>query len=181
MPAITWDMTEIDVPTTAEIVAAIKADPDLGTAGLIADAATAATQATAAASGVASLGSGSGTAFVSYPVLANGNIESLVLGDDYKTANNRHIRWTVPSNVTIASCFMALSQPQATVIITGVPTDAGGGDTNLTFEIDKAQWGALIDGQADLSVEMRDAAGNEITPIHSFVQRRRVRLIRKFT
>ena len=39
--------------SAADIIAAFKADPDLGTAGLIADAATAATEATAAVADIA--------------------------------------------------------------------------------------------------------------------------------
>lgn len=123
---------------------------------------------------------GTGAAFVQFPVMADGSIEELIIGDDYKIANGRELKWRVPTPVAVATCFFGISQRGASIIIEGNPVPVGG-QTDLIFEIGRDEWGALVQGKANFSVEMRDASGNEITPIHSFIGCEELMLLNKYT
>ena len=128
----------------------------------------------------------SGTTLTSGPVLPNGSLRPLVIGDDYKLANLRALIWGVTTDVTVASCFLTLSQlDHSTQLRNEIDITGSANNTNatkqLTFEIDADDWGDMEDGEASFNVEMRDGAGNKITPVHSFIQTKKVRLLRKYT
>jgi len=115
------------------------------------------------------------------PVLSNGRLHTLIIGDDYKAANGRALVWVIATTVTVESCHLVIFQNNTRkMVIEGTPTN-GSGEATLSFDIDGDDWEPMRNGDAEFNVEMRDAAGNEITPIHSFVQRQRVLLVRKFT
>ena len=126
-------------------------------------------------------GGGGGVGQVGPPVLADGSVRVLVIGDDYKATNGRGLSWTITTTVTVASCRLAIYQNATRqMVITGTPTN-GTGSATLSFDIDGDDWAPMTNGDAELNVEMRDAAGNEITPIHTFIANRKVRLIHKYT
>lgn len=115
------------------------------------------------------------------PVITSGRINPLIIGDDYKATNGRALSWTITSTVTVASCRLAIYQSATRqMVITGTPTN-GTGTVTLSFDIDKADWSPMTNGDAEFNVEMRDGAGNEITPVHSFIASRKVKLIHKYT
>jgi hypothetical protein len=131
-------------------------------------------------------GGNAGVTLTSGPVLPNGSLRPLIIGDDYKAANSRALVWNVTTDVEVASCFLTLSQldhstqTRNEIDITG-SADNTTATKQLTFEIDSDEWGDMEDGEASFNVEMRDSAGNKITPVHSFIQTKKVRLLRKYT
>ena len=128
-------------------------------------------------------GGGGGGGIVSplTPVSVSGRINALVLNDDYKATNGRALEWTITTIVTVASCRLAIYQSSTRqMLITGTPTN-GVGTATLSFDIDANDWAPMTNGDAEFNVEMRDAAGNEITPVHSFIASRKVRLVHKYT
>lgn len=131
-------------------------------------------------------GGNAGVTLTSGPVLPNGSLRPLIIGDDYKAANSRALVWNVTTNVEIASCFLTFSQidhstqTRNEIDITGT-ADNTNPTKQMTFEIDTDEWGDMEDGEASFNVEMRDSAGNKITPVHSFIQTKKVRLLRKYT
>jgi hypothetical protein len=111
---------------------------------------------------------GSGAAALFQPVLTDGTIRTLlVIGDDYRTADGRAFVWTVTTSVTPTSCFLGFyKDADNQVIVEGSIVD-NGATVTLTFELLKAQTESLEPGEYEYTVEMRDAGGIKITPIHS--------------
>jgi hypothetical protein len=111
---------------------------------------------------------GTGAATLFQPVLTDGTIRTLlVIGDDYRTADNRAFVWTVTTSVTPTSCYLGFyKDADNQVIVEGSIVD-NGATVTLTFELLAANTVGLEVGEYEYTVEMRDSNGIKITPIHS--------------
>lgn len=176
-----------EVLTTAEILAAIKADPELGTTGLIADAATAATSSASVQTSLASAATNGGMVVSYSPVSETGQIsQPLVIGDDYKSTLANALAWNVPKlpgvDVGDAECYFGIKNSAgAGFIVTGAVSAVDSETWKLTFEIPKATWSTLTKGDYEWSAEVRDASGNEVTRVRNADYNYRVQLVEKQT
>lgn len=134
---------------------------------------------------------GSGTVFTSPPVTETGQLDAIVIGDDYNKANNRSFKWTFDAipGFNIGVCtgkFGAKhsSNPSAYSFLVTAPagdiTDLGGGRWQVEFEIDHTKTDELPQAFYDWSVEITED-GEEITIAKSRDTRDRVRLVHKQT
>ena len=108
----------------------------------------------------------------SNPVTSTGQITSPVfIGDDYLHANGRAFSWTIAarSGVTAATatCFFGGSYGTLTWLVQGTVVDNGNSTWTLRFELPKTITGSLVAGFYAWSVELRNAAGTEITEVAS--------------
>jgi hypothetical protein len=119
---------------------------------------------------------------VGSPVLPDGSLSTLVIGDDYKATNGRALSWILNTSIVIASCRIAFYQNGARqMAINGTVSVLQDQTQRLSFDITAENWAPMTNGDAEYNVEMRDAANNEITIVHSFIAGRKVRLIHKYT
>jgi len=116
------------------------------------------------------------------PVNADGSIRKMIfIGDDYRAADGRAFQWTVTTTVAVASCFLGFyKDADNNLIKAGTVADNG---VTLSFDLLKAETQGLEPGEYEYSVEMRDANGIEITPVHSLNgnAKRYARFVRKRT
>jgi hypothetical protein len=112
---------------------------------------------------------------ISNPVV-NNVLNTIVIGDDYLTANGRALIWTFRTSMTVATCFLAFyKDPVNKLLIEGAPAvnPVNPELTNLVFQMARtltepvSPGVPLIPGMYEYNVEMRNSAGNEITPIHA--------------
>jgi hypothetical protein len=108
----------------------------------------------------------------SNPVTSTGQITSPVfIGDDYLHANGRAFSWTIAarSGVTAATatCFFGGSYGTSTWLVQGTFVDNGISTWTLRFDLPKTITGSLVAGFYAWSVELRNAAGTEITEVAS--------------
>ena len=108
----------------------------------------------------------------SNPVTSTGQITSPVfIGDDYLHANGRAFSWTIAarSGVTAATatCFFGGSYGTSTWLVQGTVIDNGNSTWTLRFDLPKTITGSLVAGFYAWSVELRNAAGTEITEVAS--------------
>lgn len=116
---------------------------------------------------------------------ATGKMIDLVIGDDYLTAHDRQLEWTVdkPTNFEPAgaTCWFGVDLGPYTnqVLLVEGLIDDNGDTLTLNFEIPKAKTQGLKSGKCDWSVAIHDANGHEITSVRSGVNG--VSLVEKFT
>ena len=115
---------------------------------------------------------GTGSATVSAPVTASGEITEIVIGDDYLSSNSRTFDWTVdlPVGFTAGqtSCYFGGQMDRANKwLVQGAVTNVGGGKIKLSFELAKTVTEKLLPGAYDWSVEVRDSNGVEITRVRA--------------
>ena len=124
----------------------------------------------------------SGHVVVSWPVVANGRIRTPVIrGDDYLAANDRQFRWTVPAPIgaadTSSVCkFGATHESTDDAFVVEGTIIADGADWHLDFDLTQDNTEPMPLGWYSWSVEVRDAAGNEMTQLYGKFQ-----MIRKHT
>lgn len=133
---------------------------------------------------------GSGTAFTAVPVSELGQLDKIIIGDDYLKANSRSFKWTFDAipGFTIGTCtgvfgVKASSNPALSFTSTATTTDItdlGGGRWQVEFEVAKTLTSALPQGTYDWSVEIVQA-GTEITVAKSKDRQSPVRLMVKQT
>jgi len=109
---------------------------------------------------------------VSYtgPVTAKGRIDQVVIGDDYLTAHGTAFVWTIDAIAGMSAATVTVhfggKCGANTFARTGAATDIGGGKWSLVVEMPRADSGNLIAGEYIYSVEVRNAAGVELTRIY---------------
>jgi hypothetical protein len=109
---------------------------------------------------------------VSYagPVTAKGRIDQVIIGDDYLTAHGTAFVWTIDAiaGMSAAAVTVSFGGKCGTNIFarTGTATDIGSGKWSLVVEMPRANSGNLIAGEYLYSVEVRNAAGVELTRIY---------------
>jgi hypothetical protein len=109
---------------------------------------------------------------VSYagPVTAKGRIDQVIIGDDYLTAHGTAFVWTIDAIAGMSAAAVTVSFGGKcgtnTFARTGTATDIGGGKWSLVVEMPRANSGNLIAGEYIYSVEVRNAAGVELTRIY---------------
>lgn len=115
---------------------------------------------------------GTGSATISSPVASSGQIFGpLIIGDDYLAANDRALQWTVatPTGVTVgvATCQLGFLLGTNTLQVDGTLTDAGGGNSLLSFDLTRAQTETLPAGFYSWSVQITSDDAKEITKVKS--------------
>lgn len=121
------------------------------------------------------------------PVSASGQITTpLVIGDDYKAAIGNGLSWNVPKLTGVATldalCFFGIKNGAGQgFIVQGTVTDVDASTWKLSFDIPKATWGTLTEGDYKWSAEVRDASGNEVTRVRNADFNYRVQLVEKQT
>jgi hypothetical protein len=109
---------------------------------------------------------------VSYagPVTAKGRIDQVIIGDDYLTAHGTAFVWTIDAIAGMSAAAVTVSFGGKcgtnTFARTGTATDIGSGKWSLVVEMPRANSGNLIAGEYIYSVEVRNAAGVELTRIY---------------
>ena len=109
---------------------------------------------------------------VSYagPVTAKGRIDQVVIGDDYLTAHGTAFVWTIDAIAGMSAAAVTVhfggKCGSNTFLRTGTATDIGAGKWSLVVEMPRADSGNLIAGEYIYSVEVRNAAGVELTRIY---------------
>lgn len=109
---------------------------------------------------------------VSYlgPVTSKGRIDQVVIGDDYLTAHGTSFVWTIDaiSGMSAAAVTVHFGGKCGTNTFsrTGTASDIGSGKWSLVVEMPRADSGNLIVGEYVWSVEVRNAAGVELTRIY---------------
>jgi hypothetical protein len=109
---------------------------------------------------------------VSYagPVTAKGRIDQVIIGDDYLTAHGTAFVWTIDAIAGMSAAAVTVSFGGKcgtnTFARTGTATDIGSGKWSLVVEMPRANSGNLIAGEYLYSVEVRNAAGVELTRIY---------------
>jgi hypothetical protein len=109
---------------------------------------------------------------VSYagPVTAKGRIDQVIIGDDYLTAHGTAFVWTIDAIAGMSAAAVTVhfggKCGSNTFARTGAATDIGGGKWSLVVEMPRADSGNLIAGEYIYSVEVRNAAGVELTRIY---------------
>jgi len=109
---------------------------------------------------------------VSYagPVTAKGRIDQVIIGDDYLTAHGTAFVWTIDAIAGMSAAAVTVSFGGKcgtnTFARTGTATDIGSGKWSLVVEMPRADSGNLIAGEYIYSVEVRNAAGVELTRIY---------------
>jgi hypothetical protein len=114
----------------------------------------------------------SGSVQTSLPVTSAGQITGpLYIGDDYLNANGRAFSWTISprSGVTVgtATCLFGGSYLSSSWLVTGTVIDNGNNTWTLRFELPRTVTESLVAGFYAWSVELRNAAGTEITEVAS--------------
>lgn len=131
---------------------------------------------------------GTGAAFATAPVSVTGDLEVLVIDDDYLAANGRALEWTFDSIPgfaagTATGKFGIINPANASefyVNSSGVTSDLGGGVWKVSFDIPKAALTGFTETDYNWSVEIVQAAV-EITIIKNHQHRTRVRVEKKQT
>jgi len=140
------------------LIAAIKADADLGTAagGMVANV-----EAIKAKTDLV----GTGSAVVSAPVSGDGDLLELILETDYLAANGRALDWTfdeITGITTSATGRFGLTNSddgtEVYVNTTGTVTDLGNGTFKVSFDITNTALDALSPGKYDWSVEVLEGS-----------------------
>ena len=109
---------------------------------------------------------------VSYagPVTAKGRIDQVIIGDDYLTAHGTAFVWTIDAIAGMSAAAVTVhfggKCGANTFARTGAATDIGSGKWSLVVEMPRADSGNLIAGEYIYSVEVRNAAGVELTRIY---------------
>ena len=109
---------------------------------------------------------------VSYlgPVTAKGRIDQVVIGDDYLTAHGTSFVWTIDAIAGMSAAAVTVhfggKCGTNTFSRTGTASDLGSGKWSLVVEMPRANSGNLIVGEYVWSVEVRNAAGVELTRIY---------------
>ena len=109
---------------------------------------------------------------VSYlgPVTAKGRIDQVVIGDDYLTAHGTSFVWTIDAIAGMSAAAVTVhfggKCGTNTFSRTGTASDIGSGKWSLVVEMPRADSGNLIVGEYLWSVEVRNAAGVELTRIY---------------
>jgi hypothetical protein len=109
---------------------------------------------------------------VSYagPVTAKGRIDQIIIGDDYLTAHGTAFVWTIDAIAGMSAAAVIVhfggKCGANTFARTGAATDIGSGKWSLVVEMHRADSGNLIAGEYIYSVEVRNAAGVELTRIY---------------
>jgi phage tail sheath gpL-like len=111
-----------------------------------------------------------GNVTVTAPVSEAGVITELILGDDYLAANGRALTWSVTEisgmSLANATAVFGMRQKDVNVTITGAVSDGAGATWDVTIEIANDDWGALAEGLASYSLEIKDSSNNrEITRV----------------
>jgi len=113
-------------------------------------------------------GGGGGAGSVDAPVNADGSIRRMLfIGDDYRAADGRAFAWTVTTDVAVDSCFLGFYKNATNNLIKAGTVTDNGTTVTLSFDLLKAETQDLEPGEYEYSIEIRDAGGIEITPVHS--------------
>jgi hypothetical protein len=94
----------------------------------------------------------------------------LIIGDDYLAANGRALTWNIPeiTGMLLANAIavFGMRQKDVNVTITGAVGDGAGATWDVTIEIANDDWGALAEGLASYSLEIKDSSNSrEITRV----------------
>lgn len=166
--------------TAAEIIAAFKADADLGTVpgGMVANAVDIKAKTDLI---------GTGSAVVSAPVSGDGDLLELILETDYLAANGRALEWSFDeiTGITTAATGKfglkdALTGTEVYVNSTGTVTDLGGGTFKVSFNITNTALDGLPPGKYDWSVEVLEGS-YKITVARNRQIKTRVDIVEKQT
>ena len=109
---------------------------------------------------------------VSYlgPVTAKGRIDQVVIGDDYLAAHGTSFVWTIDAIAGMSAAAVTVhfggKCGTNTFSRTGTASDLGNGKWSLVVEMPRADSVNLIVGEYVWSVEVRNAAGVELTRIY---------------
>lgn len=126
---------------------------------------------------------GTAAAIQSEPVVENGVITQIVIGDDYLAANSRSFTWDVAavSGFTVGTCTCSFGGTRSGTgwLVSGTVSDNLDGTWELSFDLSKDDTADLEPGEYEWSAEVASAAGVEITNVKS--DRRRVQLVAKQT
>jgi len=110
------------------------------------------------------------TVSVVSPVAESGQLNELIIGDDYLAANGRALTWNIPEitgmSLANATAVFGIRQKDVNVTITGTVGDGAGATWDVTIEIARTAWGTLAEGLASYSLEIRDSSNSrEITRV----------------
>ncbi len=128
---------------------------------------------------------GSTNITVTSPVAPTGSISGpIIIGDDYRGTENRAFVWTVPKpNGFVASsskCYFGAELNSSNKFyVEGLVTDNLNGTISLAFDLLKTNTEGLTCGNYKYSVAVHNAAGVEVTRVHSLDKF--VSLVKKFT
>jgi len=130
---------------------------------------------------------GTGTAITSAPVSADGDLDELIIGDDYLAANSRALEWTFSAIVGFTTSatgkFGIKNANDGAEVYTntsGVVTDIGGGNWKVSFDVPRTALASLTSGVYDYSVEITEG-GTEITILRNRQIKYRVAVVDKQT
>lgn len=134
---------------------------------------------------------GANTVVLAPPALNDSTSTDIIIGDDYKIANDRQItfQFAAITGFTVGTCtgkFGAKHNATPSVDLfsvtasTSAITDIGGGMWQVIFEIDKDVTAALKPGSYDWSAEIVEG-GEEVTVVKNTKTSSRLRLIAKQT
>lgn len=103
------------------------------------------------------------------PVLDNGSLNPIVIGDDYLAANDRAFEWTIDEitgiDVAQATCSFGGRYQSSSWLVTGTVTDNLDGTWTLSFDLDASTTAALAPGYHEWSVEVTGQGGERITRV----------------
>jgi hypothetical protein len=116
----------------------------------------------------------SGNVTYTSPVSPSGAIKgTIVIGDDYLAVNARAFEWTISARagyvVGTSTCRFGGSNAELgkSWLVTGTVSDPGGGEWNLSFDLNKTVTADLLEGYYRWSVELVSAGGTEVTEVYS--------------
>jgi hypothetical protein len=103
------------------------------------------------------------------PVLSNGSLLPIVIGDDYLASNGRAFEWTIDSIVGLtaagSTCSFGGRYGNSTWLETGTVTDNLDGTWKLSVDLPTAATSLLNVGYHEWSVEVTGDAGERITRV----------------